>query len=44
MIKLFMKNIKPQLASQMRVNSVDGFFHLGQLEDRENQLSYEENW
>ncbi len=46
-IKLILKNINPQLASQLRssrVTSVDGLVRLGQQleKDRENQLQYEQ--
>ncbi|KAI3377210.1 hypothetical protein L3Q82_009122, partial [Scortum barcoo] len=46
-IKLILKNINPQIASQLRssgVNSVDGLVRLGQQleKDRENQLQYEQ--
>ncbi|KAI3374585.1 hypothetical protein L3Q82_021158 [Scortum barcoo] len=46
-IKLILKNINPQIASQLRssgVTSVDGLVRLGQQleKDRENQLQYEQ--
>lgn len=46
-IKLILKNINPQMASQLRSNgvtSVDGLVRLGQQleKDKENQLHYEQ--